>query len=327
MGNHPVAFKVALAMALTIDLPIVALTSPAAREQRISFGSAALYARDIGGGRPLIVLHGGPDFDSAYLLPELDRLDDEFHLVYYDQRGRGKSAAHVQPEEVSLQSEIADVDLVRQHFGFPKTAVLGHSWGTVLALEYALRHPDRVTQLILLNAAPASTADYRLLRKAYTQSLGPDMERQRQMFASDAYKRADPDAVAARYRIHFEHALARSADYERLMSRMRAAFVAQGSAGILKARAVEDRLMAETWERDDYDLLPRLRTLAIPTLVISGDRDFIPADVAQHIAHALPDARLVTLHNCGHFSYMECGADVHRAIGDFTRANDAGGRR
>ena len=289
-----------------------------AREQRIPVGSASLYARDIGHGQPVIVLHGGPDFDSAYLLPEFDRLADDFHLVYYDQRGRGKSAAGVRPEDVTLGSELDDIDRVRQQFGFERTIVLGHSWGTVLALEYALKHPERVSQLILLNPAPASHADYGLLRTAYLAALGPaDADRQRQMLASDPYKRADPEAVAARYRIHFEHALAQRTDYETLMARMRAAFVAQGSDGILKARAVEARLDAETWDRDDYDLLPHVRSLDIPTLVVTGDHDFIPADVARHIAQAVPRARLVTLRDCGHFSYMECGADVQRVIRDF----------
>jgi proline iminopeptidase len=59
------------------------------RESRIPVGGAELYSREIGRGHAIIVLHGGPDFDHTYLLPELDRLSDSFHLFYYDQRGRG----------------------------------------------------------------------------------------------------------------------------------------------------------------------------------------------------------------------------------------------
>jgi hypothetical protein len=57
------------------------------RESRIPAGNAELYAREVGQGKPIIVLHGGPDFDHMYLLPELDRLSDSFHLIYYYQRG------------------------------------------------------------------------------------------------------------------------------------------------------------------------------------------------------------------------------------------------
>lgn len=87
----------------------------------------------------------------------------------------------------------------------------------------------------------------------------------------------------------------------------------------MKVRAVEDRLMADTWELDGYDLLPKLRDLGIPTLVIFGDHDFIPGAIAQHIAGAIPNARLVTLRNCGHFAYLECAGDVRDAFGDFFR--------
>src|SRR5947208_2731052 len=113
------------------------------RESRVWVGRTSLYAREIGQGKAIIVLHGGPDFDHAYLLPELDRLADSFRLIYYDQRGRGRSADGVLPEEVTVASEIDDVDKVRQHFHLDRAVLLGHSWGAVLALEDALRRPQR----------------------------------------------------------------------------------------------------------------------------------------------------------------------------------------
>jgi proline iminopeptidase len=96
-----------------------------ARESRIPVGtSASLYAREIGHGPPIIVLHGGPDFDQRYLLPDLDRLADAFRLIYYDQRGRGRSAEHVQPDDVTLASDVGDLDRVRQHFHLETAALL-----------------------------------------------------------------------------------------------------------------------------------------------------------------------------------------------------------
>jgi proline iminopeptidase len=288
-----------------------------ARESRVAVGTASLYARDIGQGPPAIVLHGGPDFDHAYLVPDLDRLADLLRLLYYDQRGRGQSAAGVQPDDVTLQSDVDDLDKVRQHFQLDAPTLIGHSWGTVLALEYALRYPTRVSRLILMNPAPASASDVGVLRKVYVQQLGADMERQRQIVAGAAYKEGDPEAVAARYRIHFTHALKRREDYEKLMATMKAAFISQGKDGIVKARAVEDRLMRDTWDMPDYDLLPRLRELNIPTLVIWGDADFIPVEISTHIARALPNARLESLKDCGHFAYMECPASARAALERF----------
>ena len=286
-------------------------------EDRIPVGKASLYVRDIGQGPPIIVLHGGPDFDIAYLLPEFDRLADSFHLIYYDQRGRGKSAAGVEPQDVSLASEVEDLELVRRHFQADPAVVLGHSWGAVLALEYALRHPDHIAGLILMNPAPVSASDVTVLREAQRRALGADMDRQREIIAGAPYQQGDPEAVTARYRIHFERALVRPEDLEKLMARMKAGFISQGKAGIVKARAVEDRLMADTWAMNGYDLLPRLRALSIPTLVIYGDHDFIPVTIAQHITDAIPGAHLVTLKDCGHFAYLECGDAARRAIDGF----------
>ena len=96
--------------------------------------------------------------------------------------------------------------------------------------------------------------------------------------------------------------------------------------GILKARAAEDQLMRDTWEVDGYDLLPKLGRLDIPTLVISGDHDFFPAEIPGHIARAIPKARLVTLKGCGHFAYLECANDTRKAFDDFFRRTRATGR-
>lgn len=103
------------------------------------------------------------------------------------------------------------------------------------------------------------------------------------------------------------------------MAAMKVAFISQGKEGILKARAVEDRLMAETWLIEGYDLLPKIGTLRVPTLVISGDYDFFPGEIAAHIAQAMPTARLITLRDCGHFAYLECAADVRQAFTEFFR--------
>jgi len=287
------------------------------RESRIPVGGAELYAREIGHGTAIIVLHGGPDFDHSYLVPDLDRLADSFRLIYYDQRGRGRSADGVKPEDVTLASDVADIEKVRQHFKLDSVVLLGHSWGTVLALEYALRYPERVSRLILMNPAPASTDDYKELRKEWLETRPDDTERRKAIASSAAYKEGDPEAVTAYYRIHFKPAFARPEKYERFMARLSTSFTKEG---VLKARAVEARLMNDSWALPAYDLLPKLKSLKIPALVIYGDHEFIPASTAEHIAQAIPNARLVALKDCGHFTYMECPGAVREQIDVFFRS-------
>jgi len=292
----------------------VASSTTQSHELRIPVNGAELYAREIGEGPAVIILHGGPDFDHTYLLPELDQLADHYRLIYYDQRGRGRSAVHVQPEDVTLASDLDDLDNIRQYFHIDKVVLLGHSWGTVLALEYALRYPQHVSRLILMNPAPASADDYKQLRSDWLEKRPAEMEQRKAISSTPAYQQGDPAAVTAYYRIHFKPAFAHPENYEKFMTRLSASFTPEG---VLKARAVEARLMIETWSKPDYNLLPKLKTVTVPALVISGDHEFIPAQSAEHIAQSLPKSRLVTFKDCGHFTYMECPAAVRENIDAF----------
>ena len=116
-------------------------------------GESRLFVRDLGSGHPVIVLHGGPDFDHSYLVPELDGLAEQNRLVFYDQRGRGRSWSGEGPDSVTIDSEVEDLDRVRAWTGSTTVALLGHSWGGLLAMEYAIRHPERVSHLILEDAS------------------------------------------------------------------------------------------------------------------------------------------------------------------------------
>ena len=275
-------------------------------------GPAGLYSRTLGDGPPIVVLHGGPDFDHFYLLPELDRLADRFRLVYYDQRGRGRSSPGVEPGEVTLASELDDVDSVRRHFGFDRVALLGHSWGGVLAMEYATRNPHHVSHLILVNTGPASADDFQVFRD-HLLRIRPagDVERMQAIAAGAPYQAGDLEAEAEFYRLHFLPTLQQPERLEQLVGRLRANFTAES---VLKARAIEQRLYDETWRSDGYDLLPKLRAVQIPTLVLHGEGDFVPVALAAHIAEAVPRARLTVLPECGHFAYLEEPDAVHEQV-------------
>jgi pimeloyl-ACP methyl ester carboxylesterase len=86
---------------------------------------------------------------------------------------------------------------------------------------------------------------------------------------------------------------------------------------VLKAEQIADRLHEQTSEVSDFDLLPALGRLDIPTLVITAEHDFIPVDIATEIADAIPRSRLVVFDGCGHFSYMERPDDVFESVTAF----------
>ncbi len=284
------------------------------RESLVRSGLANLYVRDIGRGVPIIVLHGGPDFDHEYFLPELDRLAESVRLIYYDQRGRGRSFSGEGADDVTLAGEIEDLDRVREWTGLDAVAVLGHSWGGVLAMEYAIRHPERVTHLILMNTAPASNAGILEVRRHLRERRSPEQsDRMRKIASTPAFVQGDIDAEAEYYRIHFATTL----DPELLddvIPRFRVNFTKES---VVAARAIEHRLYEQTWSSEDYDLIPLLRLLDVPALLIHSEYDLIPIDVAREIAAAIPGSRLVELDGCGHFSYLEQTDRVLSVIAEF----------
>lgn len=290
------------------------LDQPAPLEGYLPLEQARLYYRTIGQGQPIMLLHGGPSYNHAYLLPDMDRLADVFCLIYYDQRGRGKSAG--QAQDVSLQSELQDLERLREHLRLDSVALLGHSWGGLLAMEYALRHPEQVSHLILLNTAPASHADCVLFEEERDGKAPDDAALVRELQSGSAYEAGDLEARAAANRVYFRATLRSPELLDRLIEHLQTGWTKED---VLKARAIGQRLWGETYESPGYDLLPRLTGLRVPTLILHGDYDFVPVACAAHIAEAIPDARFVVLRDCGHFSYLERPDEVRQILSAFLR--------
>src|SRR4051812_34134023 len=109
-----------------------------------------IYVESVGraGGIPAVYLHGGP---GSGCQPDHRRLFDpeRFHAVLFDQRGAGRSRPKGRCEDNTLPHLIADMEKIREKFGFERWMVVGGSWGATLALAYAQAHPDRVTGIVL----------------------------------------------------------------------------------------------------------------------------------------------------------------------------------
>src|SRR5262245_16480663 len=127
-----------------------------------------LRARVVGeGAETVIVVHGGPGLTHEYLLG-LARLGGETRrVVFYDQRGAGDSP-RPRSGDYGLEAQVADLDAVRAAAGERRVHVLGHSWGTVVAIAYAVAHPDSVASLILVGmGAPTDAEDRRSFGAAF----------------------------------------------------------------------------------------------------------------------------------------------------------------
>jgi proline iminopeptidase len=115
----------------------------------MSIRDVSLFVEVVGRGYPLVLMHGGPGADHWTMLP-FRRLADQFTLVFYDHRCNGRSEG-APVTSMTWENLTADAEALRQKLGFDKWAVLGHSFGGHVALEYALRYPGSLSHLALLD--------------------------------------------------------------------------------------------------------------------------------------------------------------------------------
>jgi proline iminopeptidase len=186
-------------------------------------------------------------------------------------------------------------------------------------MVYAVVHPGRVSRLILVNAAFATTDDRDLFVEWRRARWPDDMAEMGAIAATPEFQAGDPEVVAAYYRVHYRSGLSRAEDIDRVLEGLAFSLTRDR---ILRGRAIEHRLVEDTWGSPSWTLLPDLARLDIPTLVITGEDDFIPLECASHIADAIPGAELVVLPECGHFSYLETPQQFEEAITNFMSAAD-----
>ena len=152
----------------------------------------------------IIVLHGGPGMDQSYLLPQMLALAKDHEIIFYDQRGSGKSSVHpLDPNQTTVKRFVEDLEAVRKYFCYKKIILLGHSWGGLLAAEYAIAYPQHVDALILINSVPFTSEGFQKFEKEYTRRTTDIQKQLEQMQNSKKLQQADPEATVAFYHLMF----------------------------------------------------------------------------------------------------------------------------
>ncbi len=258
-------------------------------EASVRINGVWLFTRSVGSGPDVIVLHGGPGAHHDYLLPQFDLLATGRRLRYYDQRGGGRSPVD-RDVPVGWQEQVADLEaLIARWMAAPAT-LLAYSWGALLALLYALHHPDRVGRLALVSPAAASARGRAEFERRFAERANdPRFAQARERLTGSGLRQTDPDAHRRRV---FELAVA---PYFRDPER----------AKDLTPFRVTGRTQDEVWRSlGDYDLTSELERIRVPSLVMYGRHDPIPLWSAEDTARRL-NAQLVVLEESGHVPYVE----------------------
>ena len=255
---------------------------------------------------PLLVLHGGPGAHHDYLLPQMLALADTHRLVFYDQRGGGRSRTDDRTP-IGWRTHVEDLEHVVDELRIHPLSILGYSWGGLLALLHAAavargdaRHAP--ARLVLIDPAPATREHRRVFEAEFARrQAGPEITAMREALAASGLRERDPDAHRQRA---FELSVA-------------GYFSDPANARDLTPFRVTGRVQQSVWDSlGDYDLLDELSTLRIPALVAHGSDDPIPVESSVAIARAL-GARLVVIDGSGHVPYVEQPEPLFTAIRRF----------
>lgn len=281
-------------------------------------GARLLKIRDVslfvevrGQGYPLVVMHGGPSADHYSMLPFWE-LAHRYTVIMYDHRCNGRSAG-APVSSMTWENLTADADALRQELGFERWAVLGHSFGGHVALEYALRYPASLSHLVLLNTGgdahweQQNAADL-LARRGYGAKKA---ELVRRWFNGELTPREYFPMfirIGDVYHIHYGPWLARDLIHGAWRSKIRPEALIFAGRDLLK----------------DWTVMDRLGEVTVPTLVVAGRDDGVfPPDCQRELAAGIPHARLQLVDHAGHSPHAEQTAAVMAEIGRFISAEVA----
>lgn len=273
---------------------------------RVPVNDISLNVDVVGHGDPLVLMHGGPSADM-WTLREFRQCADRFTLVFYDHRCNGRSDGPP-VSTMTWENLTADADALREKLGFDRWAVLGHSFGGHVALEYAVRYPDRVSHLVLLDTA----GDSRWARQHAPKLL---IER--------GYSRRKAELVRRWFTGEFT-----AGEYVRIIAQIGDLYFHGPALRILlrdlrlgswRAKQRPKALIfAGQHLLKEWSVMDRLGEITVPTLVVAGCDDFVfPPECQRELAAAIPHAHLQFIDGAGHNPHDERPAEVMQAVTEF----------
>lgn len=271
----------------------------------ISIRNVSLYIKDMGSGYPLLLMHGGPGVDHSTMLP-LKRLADRFRLVFYDHRCNGRSSG-AETSSMTFENLTADADGLRQQLGFEKWAVLGHSFGGMVALEYALRYPQHLSHLLLVDTCGESRwAQTNAPQALAARGFSPEIVELAHRFFNGAIEPKEMTRASIKFGRAYYHKLNAFTLAREMISGMR-----------MKTRP-EALIFGFGQLLKGWSVMDRLGEITAPTLVLAGRDDFqFPPEHQESLAEGIPNARLRIIEKAGHNVISEKPVEVMQEVTRF----------
>jgi proline-specific peptidase len=278
-------------------------TSVAIEEGYIPFHGYRTWYRVVGAREdpvklPLLCLHGGPGAPHDYLEPLEAMAGTGRRVIFYDQLGCGNSNVPTDPSIYTMALYLEEVDAIRRALGLEHVHILGHSWGAMLAMEYALTQPVGLASLILADtgaSSPQWVTEMRRLIADLPSEVQETLSRNELAGTTDS-----PEYQEACQLFFRRHGSGRIDPRPDCLNRM--------------ADKPGDEVYHAMWGPSewfvtgtlkDWDIIGRLGDIRAPTLVIGGRYDHATPVLTETVHQGIPGSEWVIFENSGHFPHME----------------------
>ena len=267
-----------------------------------SAGDIRLYYRIDGqGADTLVVIHGGPGMDSGYMIADFEPLAQKYKLLFYDQRGGGRSTLPKDTSRLHITDHITDLEALRQHFGFEKLKLVAHSFGPALAASYAITHPGRVERMVFLGPIPPMGAGFwQRFGETINRRLTPSEQKELGVQYEAIVEGPDTKEACRKF---WDIALKPRLAAGRKVSIIKGDCCAASTEAIRYGMGITNAVTVASM--GDWDYRPELPLVKAPTLILHGEEEAIPLDMVEEWVKAMPNARLIKVPRAAHFPYVE----------------------
>jgi proline iminopeptidase len=268
-----------------------------ATEGFIDVPDGNVWYQSVGEGEPLLLLHGGPGATSTYFEALMPLCEQGYQVVRYDQLGSGKSNQPDDPSLWTVDHFCKEVDVVREALGFEKMHLLGQSWGSFLALEYALTFPNRLQTMTLYSGAASTLECFAGMNRLRAQLPPETIAAMARYEAAEDY---DNPAYLAAVQILLDRHLCRVQPWPGELTR------SMQEIGLSVYNTMwGPNEFTLTGTLASWDRRERLNEIDIPTLVVCGRYDEVVPECSETMHAGIRNSRLEIFENSSHLCHME----------------------
>ncbi|MCI5057007.1 MAG: alpha/beta hydrolase [Flavobacteriales bacterium] len=292
---------------IILVLIIIQCSLWAQNDHFIKHGKDIIHLTTYGQGEPVLIINGGPGMHSEGFKPLAKIIGQSNMAIIYDQRGTGKSKMNkVDSNTITMDSMIADIEVIRNYLGIENWTILGHSFGGMLASYYTTKHPNKVTGLVLSSSGGINMKLFSIVNiTARLSALQLD---------SLNYWRTKISEGDSSYHAKFQKGKYLAPAYVYDQSN-----VPTVAHRLTQANWSVNQLVFKDMRKINFDCTQGLEKFESPVLIIQGKQDIVDYSIAEIAHKVFQNSKIVLLDQCAHYGWLDQPEQYFQEINDFLK--------